>query len=89
MKILGIIIAFVLLSSVITPYAFADRFSEWIEIWKKQEEIKAKAYQKKVLNLDYDKIQSKDKGYKKPIQGETKKKHIQNTIPPSYKVVKK
>ncbi len=86
--LIGIVIAALLLSSVTVNYAFADRFSEWLEVWKKAEEQKAKDYQKNVLHFDYDKIQKKDKGFKKPIQGDAKKKHIQNDPPIKFKVIK-
>ena len=86
--LVGLFLAVILVFSVTVNYAFADRFSEWIEIWKKWEELKAKEYQKKVLNFDYEKIQSKDKGFKSPIISDVKKKHIQNEKQITFKVIK-
>lgn len=86
--LVGLFVALILVCSVTMNYAFADRFSEWIEVWKKQEELKAKEYQKKVLNFDYEKIQSKDKGFKSPIISDVKKKHIQNEKRMEFKVIK-
>ena len=89
MKLLGIILGLVLLSSVITPYAFADRFSEWIEIWKKQEELKAIKYQKDILHFDYAKINNKDPGFKTGVPAkDIQKKHIQNEQRTVFKIIK-
>lgn len=81
--IIPLLVMGVLLSSVIVPFAFADVTDER----KKVEEIKAKNYQKKILNFDYDKIQSKDKGFKKPIQGESKHKEIKRITPINFKII--
>ena len=89
MILLGIILGFVLLSSVITPYVFADRFDEWLEIHKKQEEKKAIEYQKSILHFDYAKMQKKDKGFKTGIPGkDIPKKHIQNEKRAVFKIIK-
>ena len=86
-KILGGIVIIMFLVSF--PLAHADRFSEWLVIWKKTEELKAKEYQKKVLNFDYEKIQNKDKGFKTGVPTkDIQKKHIQNEIRVNYKTVK-
>ena len=86
--LVGLFLAVMLVFSVTVNYAFADRFSEWIEVWKKEQEQKAKEFQKKVLNFDYEKIQKKDKGFKFPIPSDVKKKHIQNEKQITFKVIK-
>ena len=89
MKLLGLILGFVLLSSVITPYAFADRFDEWLEIHKKQEEKKAIEYQKSILHFDYAKIQNKDPGFKTGIPAkEPPKKHVVTEKRIVFKIIK-
>ena len=89
-KILGLILGVVLLSSVVTPYAFADRFSDWMEIWKKQEEAKAIKYQKDVLHFDYAKKQNKDPGFKTGVPGkDIPKKEITRKVSSNINAVKK
>lgn len=61
-KILGGVIAVLFLISF--PLAHADRFTEWMDMWKKQEEARAIKYQKEVLYFDYEKINNKDPGFK-------------------------
>jgi len=78
-----------LVGSVSLPYVHADRFSDYLKTWKKEQEQKAIEYQKKVLHFDYDKIKKHDKGFKFPIPSDIKKKHIQNDKPITIKAVKK
>ena len=77
-----------LVAGVFVPLAHADRFSDWLDVWKKAEEEKAVKYQKEVLNFDYSKIQNKDKGFKSPVISDVKKKHIQNERIQNFKVIK-
>ena len=85
---LGIILAAVLVCGTFAPLAHADRFSEWLDIWKKAEEERAIKYQKEVLHFDYSKIQNKDPGFKTVVDSkDIPKKHIQNSIKQNFKVV--
>ena len=78
-----------LVAGVFVPLAHADRFSEWLDVWKKSEEEKAIKYQKEVLHFDYSKIQNKDPGFKSGVESkDIPKKHIQNTIKQNFKVIK-
>ena len=75
--------------SVTVPSAFADRFSDFLDVWKKAEEDRAIKYQKKVLNFDYSKIQNKDPGFKSGVDSkDIPKKHIQNEKRGVFKVIK-
>ena len=87
--IIPLIISIMLVASVTVPFAFADRFSEWLDVWKKAEEERAIKYQKEVLHFDYSKIQNKDPGFKGPVESkDIPKKHIQNSIKQNFKVIK-
>lgn len=85
---LGIILAAVLVCGVFAPLAHADRFSEWLEVWKKEEEQRAIQYQKDILHFDYSKIQNKDPGFKTTNVTDVKKKHIQNDAPVNFKIIR-
>lgn len=90
MRIIAFVLILFLVGSVSVPYVHADRFSEWLIIWKKAEEQKAIKYQKEILHFDYSKIQGKDKGFKEPVKTAiADKKHIQNDKPIIFKVIKK
>lgn len=87
MRIIGIIVAVMFVVSF--PLAHADRFSEWMTVWKKQEEKKAIEYQKNILHFDYAKINNKDKGFKGPVETKVMdKKHIQNEKRITFKIIK-
>jgi len=83
-----ILLGVCLLSAATIQSVHADRFSDWLTIWKKEQEQKAKEYQKSVLHFDYDKIKKHDKGFKFPIPSDSKKKHIANDKPITLKVIK-
>lgn len=86
--LIGIFLTVILLLPI-GQYAFADRFSEWIEIWKKQEEHRAIQYQIDVLHFDYSKIHNDDPGFKEPVTTKVaEKKHIQNERTFNFIVIK-
>lgn len=62
------------------PLAHADRFSDWLDTWKKEQEQKAVQYQKQVLHFDYAKIQNRDAGFKSANYTYHPAKHIDNTV---------
>ena len=71
------------------PLAHADRFSDWLAVWKKEQEQKAIDYQKSVLHFDYSKIQGKDAGF---VTTDTKNshgaKHIEKRVILYWKIIK-
>lgn len=86
---IGIILATILVCGVFAPLAHADRFTDWLDVWKKAEEERAIKYQKEVLHFDYSKIQNKDPGFKSGVESkDIPKKHIQNERIQNFKVIK-
>ena len=86
---LAIILSVILIAGTFAPMVHADRFSDWLAVWKKAEEERAVKYQKEVLNFDYSKIQNKDSGFKSPVESKViPKKHIQNERIQNFKIIK-
>lgn len=91
--LLGLALMVMLIASVTVPFAFADvtanRIWEFWEQWKLYQIEKAKKKQSEYYKFDYSKIQNKDPGFKTGIESkDIPKKHIQNTIIQSFKIIK-